>query len=227
MRKNLPYTMPNSREIGLGNLQLSSLSGCLALYPVRLGHHAQLEPPGHASGHHGVPNRFFTTAPSRSCRRLPAGHLKQVSNISHYQQAEGDSLEETLCRSGWSFLPTPADDSSATKDEQPRSATGRGGGGAFSIFMTPTDGKWRRTASASSLTGRRSPKSGRCWKSAAPARYAHHRYRRTLPGRRPRRDPHLLVHQLPASAGLCRPFSDEGVDRKLNVALTRARENTS
>ena len=219
------------QEIGLGNLR-NSLFERLYKRCIQYGWdwaYAQLSHQGRM--HQDImefPNRYFYDGTLKILPPSLPAHLKQVANISHYNQSEGESLEERLSRSRVVFLPTPADDSSATQKTNSHEAqlVGEVVEAFHSIYET---NGWKMAPHSIGVI--------------TPYRAQIAQIRAVLEERGApldmltidtveryqggARDVILIslctnsLHQLASLSS----FSDEGVDRKLNVALTRAREH--
>ena len=219
------------QEIGLGNLR-NSLFERLYKRCIQYGWdwaYAQLSHQGRM--HQDImefPNRYFYDGTLKILPPSLPAHLKQVSHISHYQQAEGDSLEQRLSRERVVFLPTPADDSSATQKTNSHEAQLVGEVVDAFLNIYHTNGLKMAPHSIGVITPYRAQIAqirAVLEERGAPLDMLTidtvERYQGGA------RDVILIslctnsLHQLASLSS----FSDEGVDRKLNVALTRAREH--
>lgn len=219
------------QEIGLNNLRNSLFE---RLYKRCIQHgwdwaYAQLSHQGRM--HQDImefPNRYFYDGTLKILPPSMPAHLKQVSAVGHYGQPEGEGLEQQLCRSRVVFLPTPADDASATQKTNSHEAQLVGEVvEAFQKIYNSNGLKMARhsigiiTPYRAQIAQIRAVLEER---GAPLDMLTIDTVERYQGGARDVILISLCTNSFSQLAALS-SYSEEGVDRKLNVALTRAREH--
>lgn len=222
---------PQLQEIGLGNLR-NSLFERLFKRCIQYGWdwaYAQLSHQGRM--HQDImafPNRYFYDGTLKILPPSLPAHLKQVAQVSYAGQMEEDELLNILSQSRVAFLPTPTDDSSPTQKTNRHEALLVGEVVDAFHRLYQTNGLKMAPHSIGIITPYRAQIAqirAVLEERGAPLDMLTidtvERYQGGA------RDVILIslctnsLHQLASLSS----YSEEGVDRKLNVALTRAREH--
>jgi len=219
------------QEVGLSNLR-NSLFERLYKRCIQYGWdwaYAQLSHQGRM--HQDImefPNRYFYDGTLKILPPSMPAHLKQLSSISHHSQAGSLSLGQRLSRSRVVFLPTPPDDSSATQKTNSHEAQLVGEVVEAFLQIYNSNGLKMAPHSIGVITPYRAQiaqiRAVLEERSAPLDMLTIDTVERYQGGARDVILISLCTNSLSQLASLS-SYSDEGVDRKLNVALTRAREH--